>query len=389
MSSLAFDLKKRHDAAPKAFLPHLREALKKRHLRPTDFSLQDLAEAFVGRDYVRACGPGKTGDEHLTEAAAGSVQLATFSNITKELLSDAVLEGYNQEEFIASKLVKTVPTKLSGERIPGITRIGDQAEIVDEGQPYPTVGFNEDYIDTPQTVKRGLRCAVTKEAIFFDRTGLVMEQARRVGEELGLNKEKRLWNLIIGATNNYVWKGVSYNTYQASTPWINVKSSNNLVDYTNVDASEQLFANLLDPHTNEPIILSGKTLIVMPPKEMTARHLLNATEIRRGDGASSTVQTIGGNPLGSYTVYCSRLAYRRVQAVDGGNASAADGGKWWFHGDFQKAFAYMENWPITVVQAPSNAHDEFERDIVMQVRASERGAAVVVEPRAVVKNYDS
>ena len=30
---------------------------------------------------------------------------------------------------------------------------------------------------------------------------------------LGLNKEKRLLDLLIGATNNYKWKGAAYNTY--------------------------------------------------------------------------------------------------------------------------------------------------------------------------------
>ena len=46
----------------------------------------------------------------------------------------------------------------------------------------------------------------------------------------------------------------------------------------------------------------------------------------------------------------SRLAYRRLIAA-GQTAAAAK--KWWFFGDFRKAFAYMENWPITVTQSPA------------------------------------
>ncbi len=92
-------------------------------------------------------------------------------------------------------------------------RPSDQA--IHPGMPYPSVGFGEDYIETPSTTKRGFIVPVTKEAIFFDRTHLVLSRAAEVGELLGLNKEKRLIDLVIGATNNYKWQGTSYNTYQA------------------------------------------------------------------------------------------------------------------------------------------------------------------------------
>ena len=65
--------------------------------------------------------------------------------------------------------------------------------------------------------------------------------------------------------------------------------------------------------------------------------------------------------------------------------AAADAKKWWFIGDFRKAFAYMENWPITVTQAPLGSEAEFSNDVVLRFKASERGAAAVLNPRYVVK----
>ena len=59
---------------------------------------------------------------------------------------------------------------------------------------------------------------------------------------------------------------------------------------------------------------------------------------------------------------------------------------WWFLGDFRKAFAYMENWPITVTQSPPNSEADFNQDIVIRFKASERGAAAVLNPRYVVKS---
>ena len=47
------------------------------------------------------------------------------------------------------------------------------------GMPYPHLGFGEDYIETPSTTKRGFIVPVTKEAIFFDRTHLVLQPGGR------------------------------------------------------------------------------------------------------------------------------------------------------------------------------------------------------------------
>jgi len=49
----------------------------------------------------------------------------------------------------------------------------------------------------------------------------------------------------------------------------------------------------------------------------------------------------------------------------------------------------MENWPITVTQAPQNSEAEFNQDIVAQFKASERGAAAVINPRYIVKAYQT
>ncbi|HEX2475507.1 MAG TPA: hypothetical protein VHK01_12215, partial [Lacipirellulaceae bacterium] len=220
------------------------------------------------------------------------------------------------------------------------------------------------------------------EAIFFDRTHLVLSRASEVGELLGLNKEKRLVDLVIGVTNNYKWKGTSFNTYQAATPWINVLTGNELIDWTNVDKAEQLFADILDPATGEPVLVSGTTVLVMPAYRHAAHRVFHAAELTFTAAGSATA-TVAASPLSGYRVHDSRVAYRRVIAS---GVAAADAKKWWFVGDFRRAFAYMENWPITVTQAPVGSEAEFNNDIVLRFKASERGAAAVLNPRYVVKN---
>lgn len=380
------ELKRRYDLdGPAATVEHLSEALGQKHLRPEDFSIRDLAEALVpdGHQWVRSLDPRAAGGVSLLEAGEG-VDVTAFLNITGQVIYSKIMEAYTQEAFVVSKLVDTVPTRLDGEKIPGVGRIEDAAAEVHPGMPYPHVGFGEDYIETPSTTKRGLIVPVTKEAVFFDRTNLVLGRAAEVGEILGLNKEKRLIDLAIGAANNYKWKGADYNTYYAAGdggPWVNVLVDNELLDWTDVDRAEQLFAEILDPATGEPVLVQATAVLVMPAYRHAANRVLGAAEITfTADGRATA--TAAPNPLRNYQVADSRLAYRRIIAS---GVPADEAKQWWFLGDFRRAFAYMENWPITVTQSPLGSEAEFNQDIVVRFKASERGAAAVINPRYVVK----
>jgi len=380
------ELRRRYqaDGAEKT-VRHLREALAQGHLKPEDFSIRDLAEGLVpeGHEWVRLMDPRNPGGVNLLEAGE-AVDVTAFLNVTGQVIYSRILEAYTQEAFAVSKLVDTVPTRLDGEKIPGIGPIKETSMAVPPGMPYPHVGFGEDYIETPSTTKHGLIVAVTREAIFFDRTNLILSRAAEVGEVLGLNKEKRLIDLLIGVTNNYKWKGTSYNTYYASGgggPWVNELAGNELVDWTDVDAAEQLFADILDPNTSEPVLVRPNTILVMPAYRHAAARVINAAEIHYTASGQPTT-TYSPNPLSTYRVVDSRLVYRRIVAS---GVAAADAKKWWFVGDFKKAFAYMENWPITVTQSPPGSEADFTQDIVVRFKASERGAAAVINPRYAVK----
>jgi len=377
------ELKRRYDLdGADRTVQHLSESLREGHLRPEDFSIRDLAEVLVpdGRQWVRMLDPRSGGNVSVMEAGEG-VDVSAFFNVAGQVIYSKILDSYTQEAFVVSKLVQTIPTRMDGEKIPGITRVGDSVDEVGPGMPYPHLGFGEDYIETPSTSKRGFIVPVTKEAIFFDRTHLILSRASEVGEVLGLNKEKRLIDTAIGITNTYSFNGLTSNTYLTSGGWINELSGNELVDWVNVDSAEQLFAEMSDPHTGEPVLVHGTTVLVMPAYRHAAHRVFNAAELTYTSAGSETATTVA-NPLGNYRVEESRLAYRRIVAS---GVAAAEAKKWWFVGDFSKAFAYMENWPITVTQAPLGSEAEFNNDIVLRFKASERGAAAVLNPRFMVK----
>lgn len=374
------------DRMPEKFFGDFGKALRTKQLRVdrqrTDFSIRDLFENFVpgGREIVDSWNPGQ-GEGGISLVEAGdAVNTAAFSNITGQIVYNAIMEAFTSEAFVFSQVIRTIQTSFNGEKIAGITRMGDRAEVVAEGMPYPNVGVGEDWIETPVTTKRGMIVPVTKEAIFFDRTGLIVQRCAEVGEWLGINKEKRVINCIIDenvTAHRYKWKGTIYATYQTSTPWDNVTASAALVDWTDIDEAEQTLSGILDPNTGEPIVNMPRDLVVTRQNLYKARYILNATEIRVGDGASATTQTIAANPMAGngYRILSSQLLAAQM-ATD----------TTYYLGDIGKAFAYMQNWGLTTVQAPANSEDEFNRDIVMKWKASERGAAATLEPRVMNKS---
>lgn len=383
-------LRRHYDAAlrdrnPGVFFEDLRQAMAKKELLPSDFRIRHLFEQFVpdGREILESYDPQQAGGATLFEATADVVNTSAFANISGQIVFNAMLAAYQSEEFVFSRLVQDVQTSFNGEKIPGITGLGDASAEVKEGEPYPHVGVGEDWIETPQTAKRGLIVPITKEALFFDRTGMLVDRASKVGEAIGLKKEKRLINAFIDeneTTYRYKWKGTAYATYQTSTPWINSKTSNALLDYTSLDAVEQLANNLTDPHTGEPIVMNLRHLVVTKQLEMSAYRILNATDVDYAStgaptNAASSVMK-GPNPMkGKYQVVTSRFI-APLLATDTN----------WFLADIGEVLKYMVNFPLKTEQAPPNSQLEFERDIVLQFKGSERGTPAVVEPRKSIKS---
>jgi hypothetical protein len=374
-----------------------------RQIKASEFSIRGLYENFVetrsngervGPELVNSFNPTRGSGRTLLEEAGDAITSANFSNITGQIMYSTVMERYKDRTFIGDKLVKTVPTEFNGEKIPGVARIGDEAESVGEGKAYPTASFSEMWIETPQTTKRGMIVQVTRETVFFDRTGLVLENAGEVGYWYGVNKEKRILDQVFGVTNSYNFNGTAYNTYQSSTPWINVQASNQLIDAVSLNTALLLFDKMTDPFTGEPIAVMADTMVVPSALHPTALALQRATEVWAAPGTTTdTPSTAGGTwsthspniagypspfggkiPTSQFKVLSSPLVYAR-------DSSATT----WFIGDFLRAFMYMENWPIQVIQAPPNNEVEFTQDVVARWKVTERGTVAVREPRYVAK----
>lgn len=355
--------------------------IKAKSLRPNDFSIRELFEAFVedGREIVQSWSPRSGGGASGVRLSEASIDTSDFSNITGQIVFSAILEGWNQPEFIGDRLMETVQTDLSGEKIPGISGLGDYAETVDEGKPYPKVGLTENWVETPETTKRGFVVELTKESIFFDRTGILLRQAGEGARYLGINREKRMIDAALGMVDLYKRNGATtavatYGDNSGSHNWDNLAATNALVDWTDIENAMLLFDGMTDPDTGEPIVVMAPQLVVPSALSWTARRILGATELRYGDGAANTTQTVGPNFVPGYELITSPYVKARTSSAST-----------WFLGDFRRAFRYMQNWPITPAQLSVGSEAEFYRDIVQAFKVSERGSVACVEPRYVVK----
>lgn len=373
----------RRDKKESRYFEDLQEALDKKQIKATDFSIRDVFLHMVddGHEIVESWNPSQRGGRGNggTMLLEAGIDTSAFQNIMGQIVYSKVLDAWNLPVLIGDKLVETVQTSFNGERIPGVSQLGDGAEAIVEGDPYPMVGVSEEWVDTPQTTKRGFIVPVTKEAIFFDRTGLVLKRAGDTSTWLAINKEKRILDAVCGIVDLYRRNGAAalatYNDNTGAHDFDNLAATNTLVDWKQIEAALLLFDGMLDPNTAEPVLTNPDTLIVPSALLMTAKRILQATELRYGDGASNTTQQIFGNPVaGMFQILSNQYVKARTSSAST-----------YFLGEPKKAFAYMQNWPITTTQAPPSAELEFTSDIVSRFKVSERGAVAVLEPRRMVK----
>lgn len=367
-----------------------RPIVKEAAIRPDEFSIRAMFESFLGE---QALENGLNGRPLFETAGVGAVQPSQFVNVSAFTLAVGglfefkILEAFNSPEFIGDRLGSIEPTSvMGGTKDIGVANFGDLAKQRKPGDPVSMFGLEERWIETPETVEYSGGIEVTFEAAASDITSQLLTRASSVGKAIALRKEYRQIDNLLGITNTYKYKGTSYNTYQASTPYINT-FANTLNDWNDINDILVAFTMMRDAETNQPIMVTPTDMLVMPKKLLTARKIFRdtVTQIRTNSEANVTV---GANPVfGVFDPVMSPLVYKRVTDSDGlnqtsGTAAADD---MYFVGDFKKAFGYRQFHPLQVQSAVPSTFDMLSRRIVSAFFAYERGTPFVREPRYVIK----
>ncbi len=391
-------------------------------LSPREVSFKDLAESVIGEDWHRRLNPDTARrvmlmeeERPLVEAGTNAVPPSSFADINAftavvtGLLEISIMDGWQNPQFIADQLMPPDSTRMfAGRKVIGTTRLGDVAEVRLPGMPTKRAGFGERWITQPATVENALSVEVTQEAVYLDLTGEVLEQANGVGEWLGWRKEIRCIDAWVGNVNTYSYKGTSYNTYIANGYFNNDLSSNELVDFTNVETVLIAFREMQDPETGLRVLITPNRILVMQGKLMTARMIFGKgdVEVRSQGGLYPSVTGSAGptsnflpasvrrapNPIAGLfgEPLTSPLVYQRLtdSAANGGAALSASTAEryWWVWDSTKPPMKYAQNWPLRVQTAAPNQLDMIDRGIVHFVKADERGTPMVYEPRRVVRS---
>lgn len=352
-------------------------------------SLRRLFEAFVrdGRELVQHMQPGYHADGTTALLEAGdAVNTGNFSSIIGQITYSSVMANLDTPDFIGQNLVTTVPaTTQEVEVIPGISMVGDVAEDVGEGSEYPVVGVSEEFVTAPRKVKDGFILPITEEAIWEDKTGLLMTRVNAASQSMGITLEREILDTVLGQTTSYSRNGgaaqATYGNTHTNGTFDNLSASTALVNYTDIEDALELFDAITDPNTGDPIMIGGSLDIIVPTAlEFTALNIMQATNIQVGSTTSATVPvTVAANPLirqsrRSFNLHTSAFVKDRTSSATT-----------WFIGNAKGAFEYREVWPIQVFRADRNSDAGFNRDVVTAIKVRRKGAPAIVEPRHIVK----
>jgi hypothetical protein len=267
-------------------------------------------------------------------------RVAEFAEIARAKM----LEGFRDGLAGMDALVTTISTDFDGERLPN------------------TPG-ECDYVDTPHTASYGLTLSLTKETVSQNRVEQFSKDCKEAGYKLGYLKTKRILTVVLGMSRTYCHNGQYFDTYRQGKN-----------DYPcDLDGIPSLRRVISVAHQNDSVV---KQILVMPARELHAKRIM-----------ASAGQYLAGF---SADVIASPVAWQLLARGDTKYAPdfkpIADdkASRTWFAGDFQEAFCYIENWPVTVVQtAPGQL--KAEEDILARWKISERGVPAVLNPLKVTR----
>jgi hypothetical protein len=393
--------------------------LGERKLRPEQFSIRDLAESIIGPSWSAWMDPSQLSSlarynrhQSLMENSGRSLleangigvdptsflNINTFTAIVGGLVEVKILETYNNPAFIADKIAPAEPTKmLGGQKIIGVTQIGDRARKRLPGQATERASFSERWVETPETEEHALAIDVNKETVFSDLTGEILRVAGDIGKELGYRKELRVLDVFAGVNNStYKYNGTVYNTYVTTSTlgYLN-DFSNPLLDWTSINAVMMKFKDMADPHTGKRLLTQPNMIVCNPAALATLQLILGATSTERrttpgatmSTGSSLNISVSGSNPFaGQFEIASSPLLDQRCTDADGLNLSQANADQYFWVLEAGKPFRYMQAYPLTVTQAAPNQYEMLDKGIVATYFANERGIPSVWDPHYVVRS---
>lgn len=212
------------------------ELAKDRKRKSADFPIALLAEAVMGRDWVRVLGinaPGASPTKRwLSEEAAAPIGPSYFTSVNAwqagvgALVQAQGIEGYETADFDLAGLFPTrMPLFWNGaERYTDIIGPSEPAPKVGPGESHPDARLDAMWVEPGPLAKYGNKLTIARETAFVDINGRLMEKAKTLGQGVKFRENELALDIICGQTNNFKMglladtSATGYNTFGATVP---------------------------------------------------------------------------------------------------------------------------------------------------------------------------
>lgn len=129
-----------------------------------------------------------------------AVDSTTFTTLMQHRLNVSVKGGYDQVSTPLKGLFRNVPSKAKKESVIDIS-LNANVDEVREGDPYKEASMKESHIEI-KNAKFGRILTITEETLMFDKLGVVLDAADRLGYKAALKEEKKRAEVIVDAAGN-------------------------------------------------------------------------------------------------------------------------------------------------------------------------------------------
>ena len=321
---------------------------------------------------------------------AEGINKSAFPTISTKLINKKIIDAYNLTEGEVAKLYSTIEaTRTDEENIVGFTNGDYEPQLRPEGLAYEETSFGEkDW--SIKMADFGRMISLTRETIFEDRTGSVMNKAKNIGEAAGQHKAKMVIQTLgvdlrtafnEATSKAAVYKGTAlaqatfYSDDHSSTidsagtndnkSTIAINSAATAI--TAVKSAWLQLQKMVDEAGNK-ITVGGPYFLVVPPDiYVDVWNAFNTPSWNTGD----TVNTPTGSPLGSMSP---------ISVIQNPFVAANE----WFFGRPDQQLNWVEVFAPATASQGTNAELAFTNQIVARYRFNYHGGAGMTDYRYVI-----